>query len=110
MLADYQTAFHVRGEETLGAIRPQTCLNIILFYKETLHNIIKHADADRVETFVHVSGRDLYLDVSDNGIGHARDGVRISQALRKRATRMGGKATSKNNPKGGVRIRLNCPL
>lgn len=110
MLADYQTAFRSSGNGLLGAIRPETCLDILLFYKEALHNIIKHADADRVDTSVRVSGRQFHLQVSDNGVGHAGDGARFSRALRKRAARIGGRAGSENNPGGGVTIRLVCPL
>jgi|TARA_E500000178_G_scaffold195981_1_gene193967 signal transduction histidine kinase len=110
MLADYQTDFHTDGFEPLDTIRPESCLDILLFYKEALHNIIKHADADRVDTSVRLSGRQFRLQVCDNGVGHAADGVRISHALKKRATRLGGKANSENNPEGGVTIHLSCKL
>ena len=110
MLADYQTGFQASGHELLGRIRPGICLDILLFYKEALHNIIKHADADRDDTSVQVNGRQLRLEVSDNGTGYAGEGARISRALRKRAARVGGRAESGNNPKGGVTIRLVCSL
>ncbi len=93
--------------------------NLYLIYKESLHNVLKHAAS---ATAVAVSLRyvasslpQLVLEVRDNGQGNpdAETGRRSGHGLRNMATRaaaMGGAATAGPVAGGGFRVQVAVPL
>lgn len=85
--------------------------NVFLTVKEALHNVVKHSQADAVEIKLQ-SGKKLVIEITDNGIGFARDSTRdFSNGLdnmQKRMNDIGGslEIASEN----GTVIKLTCPL
>ncbi|MFI5154999.1 MAG: two-component regulator propeller domain-containing protein [Chitinophagales bacterium] len=89
----------------------ETRRNIFLTVKECLHNIVKHAQAKRVEISMEASGA-LAIRIMDNGIGfQKKNGNGDGNGLRNMQRRMesiGGNMDIQNG--NGVKITLNIPL
>lgn len=73
-------------ETTIGGERRR---NIFLIIKESLHNIIKHADATKVEIDLLIRKKQLVIKIKDNGKGISKkdilDAGRGLKSMRKRA-------------------------
>jgi len=72
MLTEIDHEFKVTGEHDAFTFPLSGRRNLLLYYKEALHNIVRHSDA----TFVVISltiGRSSTLTVSDNGKGLKED-------------------------------------
>ncbi len=103
-----------------GVAAPEGGLAIAVFriFQEMLSNVVRHAQARRVE--IRVVADDppdpvLYLDVRDDGIGAppaALDDPRSYGVLgmRERAAHFGGRLTIDSAPGQGTRVRLVMPL
>ncbi len=83
--------------------------NVFLVFKEAVHNIVRHADASRVEMEITVVGSRLQLSIADDGRGfdptRADDGHGL-RSMRRRAEEMGGRLEIDSTPGGGARLRL----
>jgi signal transduction histidine kinase len=83
--------------------------HLILAFKEMLHNIRKHAAAKQVRMKVAYSGRELVIDVRDDGIGfdstanHEGHGL---VSLRQRAHKLGGELHITTAPHQGTHLVL----
>ncbi|HMW34218.1 MAG TPA: histidine kinase [bacterium] len=88
--------------------------NIILIYKELLHNIIKHAQASFVHIRLVITGDELVLVVTDNGIGfdaqHSHDGGYGVKNLKRRTRGIRGDIRWETAENGGTRTILRCTL
>ncbi len=93
---------HMRS---FNAMDPSTKWNLLLFYKEALNNIIKHAKASKVEVSTSRSGRDLLLTISDNGRG-IEDEVITCSHLKSRGRMLGGTVAIDSEQGMGTRIIL----
>ncbi|HEX5790193.1 MAG TPA: histidine kinase [Luteolibacter sp.] len=83
--------------------------HLFLFYKETIHNIVKHSKATRVAIRFYDEGDKLALEVSDNGVGLPvnRDRITVSvKKLEERADVLKGVLQVTSSPESGTRIRL----
>jgi PAS domain S-box-containing protein len=82
--------------------------------QEALHNIVKHANANRVEIRTECDPEQVTLDVSDNGVGFdARNdfpGHLGLRSMRERATRLDGTLRVQTAPGRGTRIWARIPL
>ncbi|MEO1630255.1 MAG: two-component regulator propeller domain-containing protein [Bacteroidota bacterium] len=86
--------------------------NVFLVLREAVHNLVKHAGAQRVTVTVTVTGEALTLTVEDDGQGFA-SGRRFGNGLgnmRERAEEIGGALTVESELGAGTRIRLAAPL
>jgi signal transduction histidine kinase len=86
--------------------------DLLLAYKEMLHNVTKHANATDVEVVLAPRGGVLELTVSDNGSGLggtvSRNGTGL-KSLAERARRLGGHFELEDRPGGGTTARLRLP-
>jgi len=88
--------------------------HLLLFFKEALHNIIKHARATHVE--IRVAGSDGSFDVivHDNGIGMNPTAAETNpshlEKLRSRARRIPGEFDITTAPGDGTQLRLHVSL
>jgi signal transduction histidine kinase len=86
---------------------------LFLFFKESLHNIFKHAQARQVNINVTSNNTHWEMAIEDDGIGlseknqHKGNGL---QNMEKHCTALGGKFTIKRSEKGGVLIHLLVPI
>jgi len=83
--------------------------HFFLFFKETLHNILKHSQARRVTILLDDDGDDLVLEIQDDGIGMPQEVANhpdTSRKLRQRAEVLGGDFSIISNEGQGTCIRL----
>jgi signal transduction histidine kinase len=90
-----------------AAVRPQ----ILAAVRESLSNVVRHAQASTVTVEVAVSGEEVTARVSDDGIGitssDRRSGLRN---LEERATAVGGAVWLESNQPHGTVLELRAPL
>ena len=93
--------------------------NTFLAFKETLHNVVKHARASEVRIRFEPGPDHLVMSVSDNGRGHSRIAVAEGTAaptghgLKNTRTRIessGGSVEMNHDEHGGTRVRFTVPL
>jgi len=87
--------------------------NIFLTIKETLHNIVKHAQAGCVRISMD-TGRELTIIIQDDGIGFDRGQIRpFSNGLanmQQRITDIGGHLLIQSRSEEGTLIKIIAPL
>lgn len=94
---------------------PQQETAVYRIFQEALTNIARHADADRVGVSAHINGRQLELQICDNGRGIQSESMEgmLSQGLanmRARARECSGTIDIRSFTSGGTRVLLRLPL
>lgn len=97
----------LEGESILQQLSPRKRIDIFLFYKECLSNIIRHSQASRITTRLTVNKRRLLLVVSDDGIGLNGN---VPPSLKRRARLLRGQVASSTLSPKGSEIRLELSL
>ena len=92
-------------------------INTVFFriYQETLTNIIRHANATRVDVRLDQEDSHLVMAVSDNGRGISEEEMANTRSLgivgmRERAMLVGGELTLRGAPGHGTTVTLRVPL
>lgn len=107
--SDISYSFSFDEELPDSEMNPETRKEIFLIYKESLNNIIKHAEATEVEIKLNFRGDKLFLVISDNGKGFDtsqlsdRNGLRNMQ---KRAELIKGSLEINSQVNQGTQISL----
>lgn len=88
--------------------------NIYLIVKEAIHNIIKHAQAKEVEVRIKVEGKNLCIEIQDNGRGfdptqRAAQGHGLGN-MQSRTDAIQGKLFIRSAPGQGTLLTLETPL
>lgn len=86
---------------------------LFLAVKETLHNIVQHAQATGVEFHLAVDDQGLQITIADNGRGFATDSSAAGHGLKniaQRLARIGGQCHIESQPGRGTRVRITLPL
>ncbi|MEM7387051.1 MAG: ATP-binding protein [Verrucomicrobiota bacterium] len=83
--------------------------NALLFFKEALHNIVRHASATEVSIVVDASNGRLSLSIEDDGDGFDQDDSAAKSGgglknLAMRARALGGEAVIESTPGEGAKI------
>lgn len=99
----YEVDFAI-DEASLQILKPRRRIDLYLFYKECLTNVIRHSNATDVSTRLTSANKYITLTISDNGQGLRED--IIPKSLRRRARLLGGKVHVENKETGGLRITL----
>lgn len=96
--------------EVPSPLPPAVSAALFRVAQEGLHNVLRHADATRVDVRLHREGRALVLEVQDNGRGLTGDPSegRGMEHIRERALELGGLATWTGDP--GTTLRVSLPL
>lgn len=102
VLTDLNHTISIRGEAMLRQLPPRKRVDLLLFYKECLINIIRHSGATAVTTRLIANKKNIALTVTDNGHGTTQ----TPSSLKRRARLLGATITSENPPKGGTKISL----
>ncbi|HXI72003.1 MAG TPA: two-component regulator propeller domain-containing protein [Verrucomicrobiae bacterium] len=96
------------------AIPPDVRHNVFLAFKESVNNVVKHAQASEAWIRLRLSPGGFVLEIEDNGRGlgsspapQNRNGLRN---MKKRMEDIGGEFTIVPGAKGGTLVRLNVPL
>ena len=90
---------------SFNRLDPATKWNLLLFFKEALNNIIKHAKADSVEITARTDGPHFEIIVADDGCGLDLS-VKSCRHLKSRAKMLGGLLNIHSQPGAGTRIHL----
>lgn len=87
--------------------------DLLLAVKETLNNIVRHAEATEVEFRMAFSGGNLEIEIADNGKGFAgapeSDGHGLKN-LPARLQNIGGDCTVESRVGGGTTVKIRLPL
>jgi signal transduction histidine kinase len=96
------------------------CREIFQIYRESLHNIKKHANASHVVVKLGQDEAKVFLVVDDNGRGFSFSGRFTSEELdrlrlgpisiKERTRSVGGTLTVESNPGHGARLSIEIPL
>ncbi|MGZ0655735.1 histidine kinase [Coraliomargarita sp. W4R72] len=104
LLGDLEHQLVVEGEAFLKQIKRRTRVDLYLFYKEALTNIIRHSGATEVTTELIADAKQIRLTVTDNG--HGLD-ANVPKALARRARLLRADLNIDTPEAGtGTRIRL----
>ncbi|MEM9159874.1 MAG: histidine kinase [Verrucomicrobiota bacterium] len=107
LLTDLHQNIDIQGEEHLRQLQAQKRIDLFLFYKECLTNILRHSEATKVRTLIAATNRSTTLQVDDNGKGFldsTKDG--IPPSLKRRARLMRAKVSASHTPMQGTQIIL----
>lgn len=84
--------------------------HIFMVVKETMHNIVKHAQATKMEMQLIAIDHTLEIRIQDNGRGFTPETLSTSgnglRNMSKRMEEMGGKLDIQSQPQQGTRIRI----
>lgn len=104
-------------DEPLPDLSPEQELCLFRIVQESLQNIQKHADTDKAEVELRVTGRWLTLEIADAGRGFnpAMTLPRLGSGaglpgMRERAKLIGAELSLESTPGKGTRLRLGIPL
>jgi len=84
--------------------------NLFLIYKEMLHNVVKHAEATKVEIALTRMNGVLQLQVADNGKGFCTEAVGNGNGMKSmqaRAGELNGQLEIDSQPERGTRVTLS---
>lgn len=101
-------AAQLAGPVTMSARR-----DLLLLYKEILHNVARHARATAVRIGLHVQDGRLELTVSDDGVGFDTRAAPSGTGLRsitERVARLGGELDLESYPGKGTTVRVRMKL
>jgi signal transduction histidine kinase len=116
-LEDTGVALRLDIPETLpeGPLTPSVRHEMVMAAKEAFTNIIKHAKATEIGVKLRIEGKQIQLDITDNGIGIAepaphragkRNGLRT---MCDRLERLGGRCQVKARSGGGTSVEFSVP-
>ena len=111
MLTGLEWSFEVRGSRSLPGLEQQR--HLLLALKEALHNVRRHADANRVRIVFVEDGERWGLEIADDGVGFdpaAASAGRGLVSLRHRAKALGGGLHIVSSPGGGTTLALATSL
>ncbi|VGO12492.1 Sensor histidine kinase LiaS [Pontiella desulfatans] len=103
IMADLDYRLEFEGEELLSRLKLRKRIDLFLFYKECLINIIRHSGATEVHANLAASNTGIELTISDNG--HGLDGG-VPSSLKRRARLLGALVKNEASETGGTKISL----
>ena len=103
LLADLEYDLSFEGEENFKNLKPRKRIDLFLFYKECLTNIIRHSGATRVVVTLTGDGKEIQLSITDNGHGLTGE---VPASLKRRARLLGAHVSTEKSESGGTRIVL----
>jgi signal transduction histidine kinase len=114
LLSAVRVHFHAPAASELNArIDMAARRDLLLLYKEILHNVARHANASSVDITLTASGDVVELVILDDGKGFDTDTVRFGTGLRSlhaRAAQLGGEFELTSRPNGGTTVRVTVRM
>ncbi len=106
--------FQSPGDDKLGReVGSDVRRHTLLFFKEVVTNVARHANATSVQVEVATAGAVFRISIRDNGCGfdplHARPGQGL-KSLRYRAQELRAGLRLESTPEQGTEIELSVPL
>jgi len=109
LLHDVKITYHLPPADASRHIDMAVRRDLLLLYKEMLHNVAKHAQATEVHITLRVSRGSIELTVTDNGVGFSPNGSPVGtglKSLRERADRLGGELRLESAPGRGTTLQF----
>jgi signal transduction histidine kinase len=109
LLRDVRINFDVHATDGSGSIGMEVRRDLLLLYKEILHNVAKHSGATEVRIALHMDRGSIELTVADNGVGFSPNGSRAGTGLKslsERAIRLGGELRLDSEPGRGTTVHF----
>jgi signal transduction histidine kinase len=103
ILADLEHQIEFEGQDKLRQLSPRKRIDLLLFYQESLINIIRHSGATRVHTRLATADGEIILTVTDNGRGLEGQ---VPASLKRRARLLGAEVDAGPSAPNGARIVL----
>ena len=111
ILAHLPHEVRFKGRENLNALPARKRLDLLMFYKECLVNISRHADATEFHTELHATRQGVSLIVRDNGRGlDTEEDDAVPSSLKRRADLLGAQIFAERPDGGGTRIHLQLRI
>jgi signal transduction histidine kinase len=118
--SEYGLAVDLFIEDRNRPLPDRLCRELFQIYRESLHNIKKHAHASHVVVKLTQDESKVFLVVDDNGRGFSFSGRYTSEELdrlrlgpisiKERTRGVGGTLTVESNPGHGARLTIDIPL
>jgi signal transduction histidine kinase len=118
--SEYGLAVDLFIEDRNRPLPDRLCRELFQIYRESLHNIKKHAHASHVVVKLTQDESNVFLVVDDNGRGFSFSGRYSSEELdrlrlgpisiKERTRGVGGTLTVESNPGHGARLTIDIPL
>jgi len=106
VVTEIEHNFNVEGECYLTQLPQIVQKDLLLFYKESLININRHADASQIATHLSADKQGIQLTVSDNGQGLPQK-TKAPASLKRRAKLLKAKLTVKSSATTGTHVTLS---
>ncbi|TSA15867.1 hypothetical protein D4R75_14355 [bacterium] len=113
ILAVEDPAFAEHLEHPDAILSTEARKHVLLMYKEILHNVQRHAHADRVSLEVNEQQGTFELIVRDSGVGFVPENANCGHGLKNlrfRAKELGGTLTITSVPGKGTRVQFVVEL
>jgi signal transduction histidine kinase len=117
---EYELAVELFIEDRNLRLPDRICRELFQIYRESLHNVKKHANASHVVVKLSQDESKVSLVVDDNGLGFSFSGRYTSEELdrlrlgpisiKERTRSVGGALTLESNPGHGARLTIEIPL
>jgi signal transduction histidine kinase len=118
--SEYGLAVDLFIDDRSRPLPDRLCRELFQIYRESLHNIKKHANASHVVVKLTQDESKVFLVVDDNGRGFSFSGRYSSEELdrlrlgpisiKERTRGVGGTLTVESNPGHGARLTIDIPL
>ena len=109
----YKIKLNIEEEVLNHKINSELQLNLYRILQEQLRNIIKYANADRIDIELSMEKEQLLFNISDNGIGfhyeEVKKGIGLSN-IKRRAELFFGKMEIDSAPGKGCKMTISIPL
>ena len=109
LLRDMTFEMTCKSNRTALKLTLEAKRHLFLFYKEALHNILKHSKAKNVRVLIYDNRDSLIMEVADDGIGLPVDKAGKAAAVKKlsdRASVLDGRLTVNSATGMGTTLRL----
>lgn len=104
---------HTLEAEGVGPVPMDQRRDLVLLFKELLHNLVRHAQARSAQIGLRQNADSLELSVRDDGCGfepeHVKSGGMGLTNLQRRAGKHGGSVEIRSSPGQGTFIRIRLP-
>jgi signal transduction histidine kinase len=107
LLADLKHSITFSGEELLPRLSRRKRMDLYLFHKEALVNVLRHSGATEASTRFQASHSEVLLTITDNGCGLANG---VPASLARRARLLGAEIRTEQPEGGGTRISLKLRI
>ncbi|WP_367872393.1 sensor histidine kinase [Luteolibacter sp. Populi] len=110
LLREIEYSLVCRSSKTAAKLTLDSKRHLFLFYKEALHNIVKHSKATTVTIRLYDERDRLILEVCDNGVGLPRnenDQMAAVKKLADRARVLEGTLHVESAPGAGTKLKLS---